>query len=231
MSNSSNKYRLLVVNPNANPAVTKQVQESTDSVLGSDWHALAINPAQSPFSIQSQYDRELAEPSAIEILRSNPDYDAYVMACFDDIAVNAGRQFLDSPIINPVDASIAMARLVASRFSIVTTVEAMVPGIRTHIKRLRACEECTVRAAGIGVAEAAAATDEILDTLYYTVEQACSSDGAEAIILGSGGLTGMAGLVSERFGIPVIDSVEAAVLLATALKGCLPNYSRISTRS
>lgn len=221
MEGQTHKYRLLVVNPNANPTVTAQVQRSADRVLGHGWIAQAINHEDSPHSIQTPADRNLAEPYAIDLLSRNQGYDAYVMACFDDIAVHAGRRFLRAPVVDPVEASVAIARQVAHRFTIVTTVETMVPGIQLLLDSLGAGAQCTVRAAGVSVSAAAAGTTKVIEQLNHTMEMACDVDGAEAIILGSGGLTGHAALLRERYGLPVIDCIEAAVLLAVATTNCL----------
>ena len=83
-----------------------------------------------------------------------------------------------------------------------------------------------IRATGIGVAEAAKGSSETLKALDQTIERAYSIDGAEAIILGSGGLTGMANTLSARYKMPVIDCIEAAVMIAVTMKGCLHNFNQ-----
>ena len=208
--------RLLIVNPNSNPQVTARVQACADRILGPACTGFAVQPPGSPYSIQTPADRALAEPLALALLARHPGYDAYVMACFDDIAVAPARAFLTAPIIDAVDASITAARAVASRFSIVTTVEAMVPGIQSLVARLGAAGQCTVRAAGIGVAAAAAGDPEALRQLDAAITQARDHDRAQAIILGSGGLTGYATRLSQRHGLAVIDGIEAALRLAEA---------------
>ena len=212
--------RLLLVNPNGNAAVSAQVQSAAIRVLGPNWQARTINPSQSPLSIQTHADRMVAEPYAIDLLAQNQGYDAYVMACFDDIAVHAGRQFLKAPVVDPVEASVAIARLCAPRFTIVTTVQTMVPGILALLDSLGV--QCNVRAANISVADAAQATPEAMEQLDRTVDLARTLDGAQAIILGSAGLTGQAAGLAQRYGLPVIDCIEAAVLMAVSTALCMP---------
>ena len=206
--------RILVVNPNGNPDVTARVQRTANGVIGNGCIAVAVNPADSPRSIETPEDRRNAEPEAIKLLSQSPGFDAYVMACFDDIAIKEGRRILTAPIVNTVEASVSFARTLAKRFAIVTTVDTMVPGIRALVAALGAGDICTVRAAGIGVASAAAGGAEISRKLDATIQDARNFDGAGAIILGSGGLTGRARALSARHGIPVIDSIEAALTMA-----------------
>ncbi len=206
--------RILVVNPNGNPEVTRLVSDAATGVLDRATSARVLHPEGSPRSIETRADRAVAEPLAIDLLSRHPGYDAYVMACFDDIAVSGGRRFLEAPIVCAAEAAISVARLFAPRIAIVTTVDTMVPGIRALVAALGAGDICTVRAAGIGVASAAAGGAEISRKLDATIQDARNFDGAGAIILGSGGLPGRARALSARHGIPVIDSIEAALTMA-----------------
>lgn len=212
--NLTDRRRILVVNPNGNPEVTRLVADTATAVLHPSTAVRVLHPEGSPRSIETRADRRLAEPLALDLLARHPGYDAYVMACFDDIAIDSGRRFLGAPIVCAAEAAISVARMFAPRIAIVTTVEAMVPGIRTLIASLGAEKICTVRAAGIGVASAAAGGTEISRKIDETIENARNLDGAGAIILGSGGLTGRAEGLSLRHGLPVIDSIEAALAMA-----------------
>lgn len=206
--------RVLVVNPNSNPAVTALAAAAADRVLGQAARVEAVEPGDSPLSIETLDQRRKAEPLAIDLLARHPGYDAYAMACFDDIALAAGRRFLGRPIVGSAEAALAVARCFAPRVAIVTTVETMVPGIRALLRDMGAEGWCSVRAAGIGVADAATGGDIIGQRLDAAIELARDIDGAGAIILGSGGLAGRAQDLARRHGLPVIDSVEAAAGMA-----------------
>lgn len=206
--------QILIINPNSNQEVTKRIQKTADRILESDCKALVLHPSQSPNAIETLAHRKIAEPLALDLLSQHQGYDGYVMACFDDIAIKASRRFLKVPVVDTVEASINLARLYESKFTIVTTVEAMVPGICSLIHSLGASHQCTVRAAGIGVAEAAAGEPNTLQKIDETIIKARNIDGAKVIILGSGGLAGHADRLTKLHGIPVIDSIEAAIRVA-----------------
>lgn len=214
MANSPEIRRLLIVNPNSNPAVTAQINASTQRVLGPECQAHVTHVPDSPFAIENRQDRISAEPPTIALLKRNPGYDAYVIACFDDLAVRAARRFIDVPVVDAVTASVAMAQEHGLRFAIVTTVEAMVPGIQTLVEKLGATDDCVVLAADISVAAAATGGIEALCRLDETIVRARDVFGAKAIILGSGGLTGHAARLTQKHGLPVIDCIEAAVSTA-----------------
>lgn len=212
------QLRLLIVNPNSSAEVSRLIRLTTQSVLPADVTARVIQPKAAPPAIQTLADRRIAEPLALDLLAAHADHDAYVMACFDDIALDQARRFLKVPVVGAVEASVAMARLFARRFAVVTTVEGAVPGICSVLQCLGAAEQCSVRAAGIGGAQAADGGAAIAAQLDRAIERARNIDGAHAIILGSAGLTGRAAELTIRHRIVVIE-VEAAVRLAVAAIG------------
>ena len=68
---------------------------------------------------------------------------------------------------------------------------------------------------GIGktsiVEQAAAADKQTIHKVAATAASAIRFDGAKAILLASGGLTGYASLLSDSIEVPIIDGVEAAI--------------------
>lgn len=206
--------RILVVNPNSNPAVNLLMEGLAERVLPPGVTARVVQPRQAPPAIQTLADRRIAEPMALDLLAQHQGYDAYVMACFDDIALVQARRFLRVPVVGAVEASVAMARLIAGRFAVVTTVETAVPGILAVLENLGALGQCRVRAAGVGVTEAAGSGGQA--RIDAAIDMARNTDGAGAIILGSAGLSGRAQSLSQRHGLPVIDAMEAALRLAVA---------------
>jgi allantoin racemase len=211
--------RILVINPNTNPAVTQRVREVAER------HALGgvgfevVNPLAGPFSIETPAHRAQAEVHALDLIRGSLDkgYAAYVMACFDDLALDAARALVDVPVVGTCEAGIAAARAISPRFAVITTVHDAVSGIRTLMKRYSAGAEASVRAAGIGVAEAASGQDAIRGRILQTVLDAVREDGAQAILLASGGLTGQAPDIADATGVPVLDGVEEAILRSLEL--------------
>lgn len=208
---------LLVVNPNGNPAVTELVRGAAERILRPGTIANVVNPRGSPLSIETADERRKAEHLALDLLAAHPDFDAYVMACFDDIAVETGRRLLNAPVVDTVVAAIAAVRLVAERFALITTVENAVPGIRARMATFGMAGRCFVHAAGVGVAAAADASAAVAERIDEAIHIARCHDGVEAIVLASGGLTGRAPQLALRHGLPVTDAIEAALVLAESM--------------
>jgi allantoin racemase len=213
LASTAESRRILVINPNTNPLVTARVRAMADRCEVSDAAFEVINPALGPFSIESESDKQQAEVEVLKLIgdRAHLDYDAYVLACFDDLALQPARQMVTAPVIGCCQAGIEAARSVSPALAIVTTVVAAVPGIHLMMKRYGAGDQATVRAAGIGVDDAARSQPQAQLRLMQTIEQAVDEDSAQVILLASAGLTGQADRISAQAGVPVIDAVEAAL--------------------
>ncbi|MDX9861937.1 MAG: aspartate/glutamate racemase family protein [Rhodospirillales bacterium] len=205
--------RLLVINPNTNARVTGLIDGVARRLAVPDVVIKVVNPATGPLSIETLADRAAAEPNVIDIVRAacRAGEQGFVLACFDDIGVAEARRLAAGPVLDACEAAIMAARCLTDRFAIVTTVEGAVDRIRRHAVVYAGTASCTVRAAGIGVADAAAGVGA--ERLDGAITAALEDDGAKAIILGSGGLAGRADELSRRFKVPVIDGVAAAISL------------------
>ena len=205
--------QVLVVNPNTNPVVTRRVRAAAAGFESPALRMEVVNPPQGPHSIETAVERELAERETLALIgsRAATGYDAYVLACFDDLALAGARALVSVPVVGTCEAALAAAHALSPRFAVVTTFDAAVPGIRALMQRHGAGPLATVRAAGIGVAEAASAGEEAMRRLIDTARAAVAEDGAEAILLASGGLTGLGPTLSVALGLQVVDGVTAAI--------------------
>ena len=212
--------RILVINPNTNSRITSLMRKVAEGLAVEGIVTSVINPDSGPISIESDNDRRMVEPQVIKIVRRAEDsgYNGIVIACFDDIGLEEARRIASVPLVDAFRASISMvSHLAASRFTIVTTYDGAVAPITALVNRLYPSVQYTVRAAGIGVAEAAASSGSAHEKLCQTIQNAIEKDGAEAIVLGSGGLAGKAETLSVQFGIPIVDAVGAAISMCQAM--------------
>ncbi len=213
---------LLVINPNTNPRVTDLIRGAAEQFARPGITIDVVNPEKGPISIENGADRAAAEPQVIEIIREACliGTQGFVLACFDDIGVAEARRLAPGPVFDACEAGIIAVRSLTDRFAIVTTIEPAVARIERLVEHHSPSSNYSVRAAGIGVADAASGAGK--KRLHATIALALERDGAEAIVLGSGGLTGQADELSRRFEVPVVDGVGAAISICEgvlALRG------------
>jgi allantoin racemase len=207
--------RLLVINPNTNDLVTAKIRIAAEAAVAAGTRLAVCNPRYGPFAIEDATTRAEAEPHVIRLIRDQAaGHDGVVLACFDDIALDQARGITDRPVIGAVEAALVAARALAPRFSVVTTVEAAVPTIAALLDRYGYAGVCTVRAAGVGVAEAASGDRAAGRKISAAIADAIRLDGAGAVILGSGGLTGRADEFAAEASVPVVDAIVAAIRMA-----------------
>jgi allantoin racemase len=207
------------MNPNSNPLVTGLVAAAARAAAPRDVAITVTSPADGPFSIETPAHRVAAVTPALRLIERHLEarFDGYVLACFDDIAVPETRALVGAaPVTDLAEAGIAAALAAGGRFTVLTTVTSAVPRILELVQRLGAGERCTIRAAALGVAEAAARAPATRERLAAVIRTALAEDRAETILLGSGALAGAVPLLEPGCPVPIIDPVTTAVLRVTA---------------
>jgi allantoin racemase len=214
--------RLLVVNPNTNRDVTVQIGRIARDCASRETEVVAVSPEAGPLSIECHADETLAAARTLELL-AEPAYrgfDAYVIACFGDPALFAARQLLIGPVIGIAEAALHVATMIATRFSIVTSLQRTAIMSEELLARYGFARHCRrVRAVDLAVAEIAGDSGVSGDAIAAECRRARDEDQIGAIVLGCAGMARFAGELTTLLGLPVIDGVAAGVRLAEALVG------------
>ena len=210
--------RIKVINPNTTASVTRQIGLAASAVAAPGTEVLAVNPRQGPVSIEGHYDEAVSVIGLLEEIHAGEaeGIDAYVIACFGDPGLLAAREIATGPVLGIAEAAMHAASLIATGFSVVTTlgrtriiaedlVEAY--GMGRFCRRVRATELAVL------ALEDESARQVILDEC----RRALAEDGSGAIVLGCAGMTDLAAALAHELGTPVIDGVVAAVKFAEAL--------------
>jgi allantoin racemase len=212
--------RILVINPNTTASMTEKIGKAAREVAGADTEIVARNPITGPASIQGPEDGEAALPGLFtEIEKANDeDFDAIIIACFDDTGLYQARQRTLRPVIGIGEAGYHAATLIAGRFSVVTTLSVSIPVIEDNIVTYGFKTRCArVRASEVPVLELERPGSDACRTISLEIASALSNDGSDAIVLGCAGMADLANELSLEHGVPVIDGVAAAVKLAEML--------------
>lgn len=211
-----------LINPNSTASMTSQALASALRVKQSGTEVSAVNPANTPISIEGGADEAMAVPGMLEEIRKGErlGIEAYVIACFDDPGLHAAREVARGPVIGICQAAIQVAMTISRRFSIITTLPRSIPIIEDLVSDYGADRHCRkVRAINLpvlGLEEDPTMAEQLL---IREIETAKQQDRAEAIILGCAGMSALCDRLREATGVPVIDGVTAAIKMAEALVG------------
>ena len=182
-----------------------------------------------PASIESRYDEVYAIPSVLSIIKESQGIDGIVVNCFADPGVKAGREISDIPIIGPGLSSMLIASAICDKFSIITILDTIVPELNEHAREYGFQEKlASIRAIEVPVLELHNNEELTLEKLAVEGKKAIDEDGAEALILGCTGFTGMADKLSEKLGVHVIDPLPTALKLVETLVSLRLSQSKIT---
>ena len=214
---------LLLINPNTSAAMTAGIASAARAVAAPGTQVLACQPSFGPLSIEGHFDEAIAAAGVAEQVRragadGGPVPDAVVIACFGDPGLDAAREASAAPVLGIAEAAFHVASLLATGFSVVTTMTRTCV-IAEHLVHKYGFER---RCRGIhGTDIPVLALEEAGEASTAQIEECARSalthDRSGAIVLGCAGMAGLCATLSQRLGVPVIDGVAAAVKLAEAL--------------
>ena len=214
--------RLLLITPNSTASMTADIAASAAAVARPATVIEAVNPLDGPASIENDDDERRCVPGLLEEIstaaqRSEPlRPDAYVVACFGDPGLDAARRRVDVPVLGIAQAAMHAAALAAGTFSVVTSMSATVPRGWELAKEYTPNACLGVYACDIPVLQLAS-DDSVIEPIAELCRTALDTDGSRSIVLGCAAMARFAEPLRRRLGVPVVDGVVAATLLAEAL--------------
>jgi len=210
--------KILIVNPNTTASMTKKIEIAAKTAARPDTQIVATNSQNGPESIQGFLDVATCVPGLLEEVKRHTDVDAIVIACFDDTGLDAVRTLVSVPVLGIGEAAYHAASMIASKFSVITTLSRSVPGLENNLMQYGLAQKCVrVRATNIPVLKIEEGDPETLSKIRSEIREAIEHDNAEAIVLGCAGMTDLMADLSEEFGLPVIDGISAGITFAEAL--------------
>jgi Asp/Glu/hydantoin racemase len=168
---------------------------------------------------------------ALEMLAARrSEIDAAVVAAFGDPGLGGARELFDFPVVGMAEAAMLMACTLGRSFAIVSFARSLEPwfaeivawhGMSARCAAIRTLEE-PFRSVGDVQEEKEPALVELANR---TVRESA----ADVVILAGAPLAGLAGRGRERSDVPVVDGIQAAVVLAEGLVRLAPRKAIAGT--
>jgi allantoin racemase len=211
----------------------KIFEESTykelDAARRKDVEISVVSIEKGPASIESAYDEEIAAPWILEKVKEAEEkgFDACIIDCVADPALNAAREIVSIPVIGVGQASMAITSVLCDKFSVVTVLKRVLSLLWRRVKEYGfEAKVASIRSVEVRVLELEEKRSEVKATLLSESKKAMDEDEAGAIILGCTGMIGMARELQEAIGIPVIDPTVASIKLAESLVDMKISHSK-----
>lgn len=224
-----NKQVIQVINPNTSQAMTETIGAAARAVAGANTEILAVCPTQGVPSIEGHFDEAIAAIGVLEQVKAGREQgvSGHVIACFGDPGLLAARELAQGPVVGIAEAAMHMATLVATRFSVVTTLPRTLVIARHLLQQYGFEHHCAaLHAIDLPVLSLEDGSGIAQEKVRQRCIQAKREDGSGAIVLGCGGMTDLAQTLTRELGIPVIDGVTAAVKMVESLLALGLNTSK-----
>jgi len=214
--------RIQIINPNTTAEMTHRMVDAVRPLAAPGTELIACTSAFGPPSIEGHYDEAMSVPGLIEQIRLGEanGVDGHIIACFGDPGLSAAREVAQAPVIGIAEAAMHAAAMVATGFSIVTTLGRTKVIARHLVESYGMAGRCYgIHAVEIAVLDLEANLSDTEERLVDACRRAVAQDECGAIILGCAGMADLVARVGDSLEVPVIDGVAAAVKFVEALGG------------
>lgn len=206
--------KILIINPNSDPEMTRVIQETALKFCKGGFEAQCLSTPGAPKFIETYEDQKRAAPGMKKLIRENENfYDAFIIACHCDPNLDMIKELTEKPVIGIGEASMKIASILGQKFSIIQTSKFSISIKRKLVKKYHLENSlASIRAPGKDMQK------ESEDKKYLeTARTARDKDGADVIVLGCAGMSGLDSLIQKELGIPGLDGVVCALILTEVL--------------
>jgi len=206
--------KIMIINPNSDLDMTESIQRTATDFAQGDFDVVCKPTPEAPSFIETYEDVIKAGPGMVRLIRENEGvFDAFVVACHSDPNLDAMKEITKKPVVGIGEASMKIASMLGDRFSVVSDNKHSIPNKEFLVRKYLLKEAlASVRAPE---EEMSGLSDE--EKYLRTARLAVEEDLAEVIVLGCAAMTGLDKSLREKLGVPVLDGVVCALIIASGL--------------
>ena len=212
--------KLLIINTNGLESDTRTIDAAARRYAHSTTEIATVHPPRSPHALGGYGATARAAEAALHIVRAREfEFDAFVVACFEDPGLYGAREAIAAPVFGIAESAMLMACTLGHTFSIITTPARYRPITRDLVRHYGLDQRCaSVRTVDLpDLTPGNDATTRAI--LVLEGRRALDDDGAEVLVLGCSKLSRFDKVLEEDLGVPVLDGVACAVKMAEACVG------------
>lgn len=221
--------RILVINPNTCTSMTQEIRATINRAKLTSSDCVITSPEFGPESLESFYDYSVAAFAMSKLLHDHPDgfFDGVLIACFGDPGLYALKEQLEVPVVGIAEASMATALLLGQSFSILAASKKAVPLMKDMVNQYRLSDRlASVESLNLSVLDIEKDKNHTIKQLKKVGLRAIGQ-GAEVLILGCAGMTGLGQELQISLQIPVLDPIQIGIKQLELLVGIKQSQSKI----
>jgi allantoin racemase len=213
-------FRLSVINPNSDRAVTEYLHAATARVLPDGSAVDAVDCPESPPVIETALDDVLAAPMVVAAAARADHPDAFLIGCFGDPAVSALRELTAAPVVGLGQAALIEASMVSCRFGVITTLDRGIPALWSQLAGAGLAGACAaIRSveSAVGDPEPGQAEGQDLWSRLTWQGRRLLADGADGLVLACAAFGRYRDRLADVLEVPVCDGIAVGACLAYGL--------------
>ena len=215
--------RILYLSPGLR--TDKSVQNRLDSwdwvsqLLGSDVDLVGMGLDQGSENSEGDFDDYVAGGAVVrKVIDEGKNFDGVVIGDTGDPFVSGLREYLDIPVVGPMESSLLCAGLIAHRFSVITPAEYMIPRKRKQVDLYGYGDRlASVRSLNMSVSDVRKNPKKVIDSFVDEAMEAVNEDGAQAVIQMCGFMVEYYDDIKKRLEVPIIDPIRVALKTVESL--------------
>lgn len=202
--------KILIINPNSDIEMTNIIQKSAESYAKGRFDVVCKSIKEAPKFIETYEDQIKTAKGMIDLVRKHEnEYDAFINACHCDPNIEVLKEITTKPVIGIGEASMKIASMLGHKFSVVSTEKHSIPNKEAVIRKYN-LEDALASVRAPETEDNRSTKEKYLEAAKLAIEE----DMAEVIVLGCGGMAGLDKEMEKELGVPVLDGVICALILA-----------------
>ena len=205
--------KILVINPNSNPDVTKGMEEALAPLSLPGIAIECVTLAEGPFGIETMEDAASVVLPLKRLVTARTDAHAHVIACYSDPGLAVCRDATPRPVFGIQESGLFAALQRGARVGVVAlgpkSIARHLPYVRALGLQSRLAGE---RPLNLSVAESEA--ESAYPRIKEVAEELVQQDGADTLLMGCAGLARHATRLAAETGVPVTEPTQAATVQA-----------------
>ncbi|MBN9536288.1 MAG: Asp/Glu/hydantoin racemase [Alphaproteobacteria bacterium] len=223
--------KILVANPNTSAGVTDRLVASGRLVASPGTELLPMTAPRGVPYIATRAEAAIGGAVMLEMLAERRGtFDAAICAAFGDPGLGGARELFDFPVVGMAEAAMLAACMLGRSFGIVSFSRSLEPWFAEIV----AWHGLSGRCAAIATLdEAFKSIDDVQEekeqVLVDLANRTVADRGADVVILAGAPLAGLANKIADRVPVPLVDGIQAAVMMAEGLVRLKPRKATAGT--
>jgi allantoin racemase len=223
--------RILVANPNTSAGITDRLIASAKLVVNPGTELLPMTASHGVPYIATRAEAAIGAAAALEMLaQRRGEIDAAIVAAFGDPGLGEARELFDFPVVGMAEAAMLVACTLGRSFGIVSFSRSLEPWFAEIVAWHGLSGRCAaIRTLDEGFRSIDEVQEEKEAMLVELTLRTVKENAADVMILAGAPLAGLANKIRDRVPVPLVDGIQAAVVMAEGLVRLNPRKATAGT--